>query len=89
MARKSIGNVCKNKDPNKANYIKIRTDLKEPVVLKAGDFINVESKKFQLASLEDAVQAGRLSQENGAKARERIEKMADWNLGELILNTKD
>lgn len=89
MARREIGNVCKNKDPSKANYIQIRKDLKEPIVLQAGDFLGVESKAFQLKSLEGAIAAGKISGEAAEKARERINKIADWVLGSVILNTKN
>lgn len=89
MARRTIGNVCKNKDPAKANYIQIRKDLKEPITLSAGQFLSVESKRFQLESLEKAEADGKIGAENANKARDRIEKIADWVLGEVILTTQD
>ena len=55
------------------------------VSLKQGDIIRVENKKFQLASLEGAVQAGKLSEEQAEKARERINKIPDFVLAELIV----
>lgn len=87
--RMNIGNICKSKDENKSDYFQVRKDLKEPVTLKAGQFLSIESKSFQLASLDSAVNAGRLSPENGEKARERINKIADWVRAEVILVIED
>jgi hypothetical protein len=86
--RLTIGSVYRSKDPTKSNYIQVRKDLKEPIVLSAGDFIQVESKKFQLESLAAAVAAGRLSEEIATKARERIEKIPEYVLGELVVVQK-
>ena len=87
--RLTIGSVVKSKDPAKSNYIKL--NLKSTggtVTLTDGQFLSVESKSFQLKSLEGAVQAGKISEENATKARERIEKIPDWILGEVILVEK-
>ena len=72
--RKVIGSVQKSKDASKPDYIKISND----VVLTKGMFLNLESKKQQLASLEAAVEQGRLKEEYAVKARERIEKIPDF-----------
>lgn len=89
MAKKrlTIGSVVKSKDPLKSNYIQVRKDLKEPIVLQAGQYIQVESKKFQQDSLERAAQEGKLSGEVLQKARERINKIPDFVIAELILIT--
>lgn len=87
--RLTIGSVVKSKDPSKSNYVQIRKDLKEPVVLNAGQYLQVESKAFQLASLKRAVDAGKLTGENASKAEERINKIPDYVLGELILVTTE
>jgi hypothetical protein len=87
-ARNNIGSIVKSKDPNKSDYIQIRKDLKEALVLNAGDFISVETKAFQLASLERAVASGKLSEEQAAPARERINKIPDFVRAELVVINK-
>jgi len=54
-----------------------------------GQILSVESKSYQLKSLEAAVSAGKLSEENAEKARERISKIPDYVLGELVLVNKE
>ena len=79
MKRRVVGSVCKSKDPGKVDYIKMRD----------GDKIyRLESPAYQLKSLEDAVAQGKLSEDLASKVRERIEKIPDWVLGEVILVTK-
>lgn len=73
-----IGEVQKTKDGT-GTYIKIKKDT----VLKQGQYLNVESKKKQLENLEAAVQNGKISAENAAKARERINKIQDFVLFEV------
>lgn len=91
--RQTIGSVIKSQDPTKSNYIKlyIKNGDKSSgsVTLTDGQTLSVESKAFQLKSLESAVAAGKLSEENAEKARERIEKIPDYCLGEVILVSKD
>lgn len=82
MAKRiKVWSFLKNKEEGKAPYIKVDND----VSFKKGDIIRVESKKFQLASLEAAVQAGKLNGEQAEKARERVNKMPDFVLGDLIV----
>lgn len=81
--RLTIGSVYKSKDPTKSNYIKIKDNI-EPVTLAPGSYIQVESKAFQLASLQSAVERGILSEENATKAEERIQKIPDFVLAELV-----
>lgn len=88
MARQKIGSVYKSQDPAKSNYIKVDLQNKDSITLKHGEYVQVESKAYQLKSLQAAVEAGKISEENGEKARARIEKMPDFVLGELILVTK-
>lgn len=88
MARQKIGSVYKSQDPNKSNYIKVDLMNKDSITLKHGEYVQVESKAYQLKSLQAAIEAGRMTEENGEKARARIEKMPDFVLGELILVTK-
>jgi hypothetical protein len=81
LKREVVGSFLKAKDEGKAPYIKI----KNAVAFKEGDIIRVENKKFQLASLESAIEAGKLGGENAEKARERINKIPDFVLGELVV----
>jgi hypothetical protein len=81
LKREVVGSFLKAKEEGKAPYIKI----KNAVAFKEGDIIRVENKKFQMASLESAIQAGKLSGENAEKARERINKIPEFVLGELVV----
>ena len=78
--RSVIGSVCKSKDTGKPDYIKVRDDL----TLRKGQILRLESKKFQLESLQGAVSAGKLSSELGEKIKERIEKIPDWVRFEIV-----
>lgn len=75
--RKVIGSVVKGKTENgvkKPDYIKISQD----VTLKAGSFVNLESKESQLESLAKAEAEGKISAENAAKVRSAVEKIPDF-----------
>jgi len=78
--RSVVGSVCKSKDSGKPDYIKVRDDL----TLRKGQILRLESKKYQLESLQGAVSAGKLSSELGDKIRERIEKIPDWVRFEIV-----
>jgi hypothetical protein len=78
--RSVVGSVCKSKDSGKPDYIKVRDDLS----LRKGQILRLESKKYQLDSLQNAVTAGKLSSELGEKIRERIEKIPDWVRFEIV-----
>lgn len=84
--RVDVGSVCvpsaetKKKNPGAMDYIKFNPratkDLIEALEA-AGDkglFLNLETKESKLASLENAVENGKMSEEHAAPARERIEK---------------
>lgn len=88
MPRTKVGSIVKSKDPEKSNYLQVDKKLAKPITLVAGQYLSVESKKFQLESLERAVAANKISPENAQKARERIEKIPDFVLSEVILVTK-
>lgn len=81
LTRKNVGSLYKSKDAAKPNYIKIREDI----TLKAGQTIRAESQKFQLASIDAAAEAGKLSGENLEKARKRAEGIPDYVIAELVL----
>ncbi len=70
-----IGTVMKNRDPKKANYIKIKQDI----TLKEGTVLQIRDPRTSLA---DAVAAGRMSEE---KAAELTEKIPDFVLKEIVL----
>ena len=74
------GSVCKSKESGKPDYIKIREDLS----LKKGQVLRLESKKFQLESLQGAVSSGKLSSDLGEKIKERIEKIPEWVRFEIV-----
>lgn len=76
MAKKrvQVGSVCKNKDPGKADYVKMRD----------GKIYSLESKASQLKSLEEAVSNGKLSGDVAESIRERINKIPDWVRFELV-----
>jgi len=78
--RSVVGSVCKSKDLGKPDYIKVRDDMS----LRKGQILRLESKKYQLDSLQNAVTAGKLSSELGEKIRERIEKIPDWVRFEIV-----
>lgn len=78
--RSVVGSVCKSKESGKPDYIKVRDDLS----LRKGQILRLESKKYQLDSLQNAVSAGKLSSELGEKIRERIEKIPDWVRFEIV-----
>lgn len=82
LKREVIGSFLKAKDPEKQPpYIKIKND----VVFKANDIVRVENRAFQLQSIESAVANGKLSPEIADKAKERIGKMADFVIAELVV----
>jgi hypothetical protein len=72
--RTQVGSFCKSKDEGKPPYFKMRD----------GKIFRVESAKFQLKSLEDAVAQGKLNEEVANKVRERIAKIPEWVLAEIV-----
>lgn len=82
--RSVVGSVVKSKDPTRPNYIKFKTDCS----FANGQMVSVESKAFQLQSLASAVANGKLTPENAEKAKERIEKIPAFVLGELVVVEK-
>lgn len=88
--RLNLGSVClAQKDPETGkpkgpNYIKVGK-FADGHVLKAGDIIRVESKKFQQESLEGAHTSGKLTGDNYENAKKRVDSIPEWVLGELIV----
>lgn len=80
MAKKiTIGDIVKSKNGT-GKYIKVFADS---VVLTKGQYINVESKAEQLASLELARENGKITEENYEKALARLEKIPDYVIAQL------
>lgn len=77
--RKVVGSVVKGKE-GKPPYIKIR----EAISLNAGDFLRLESKKTQLDALEAAAASGKLTGDIVESIRERINKMPDFVLFDVV-----
>lgn len=69
-SRKTIGSIVKGRD-GKPDYIKVNVD----VVLKQGQFLNLESQQYQLASLDKAVADGKIKEDTAEQVRERINKL--------------
>lgn len=80
VKRRVVGSFCKSKDDSKPPYIKFR----DAMTIGAGDIVRVESKKYQLASLDRAVAEGKLSGDVVGEIRDRIEKIPEWVLGEIV-----
>lgn len=90
-SRRCVGSVLKDKKDASKSYVQLRKDSQEQL-LKAvagmgekGLSLNLESKAQQLANLDAAEAAGKISGENATKARERITKIPDWVRFEIIL----
>lgn len=77
--RQTIGSVYKGKD-GRPDYIKVSRD----VSLKKGTYLNLESKAAQLASIESALDEGRVSEETANKVRERLESIPDYVRFEIV-----
>lgn len=74
MAKRiQVGAIYKGKE-NKGDYIKIEEDI----TLKKGEFLNLESKASQIASLTKAIEEGKLSPEVGEKMLANAEKMPEF-----------
>lgn len=78
--RTIIGSVLKSKNEGEPAYIKINEDVK----LAKGSTLKLESKKFQLESLAEAVEAGRLQGDLAEKIQERIQKIPDFVLFQIV-----
>lgn len=75
LKRSVVGSVYKAKEAGKVDYIKMRD---------TGKTYRLESAAYQLKSLEDAVAAGKLSDDVAEKVRERIQKIPEFVRFELV-----
>lgn len=80
LTRSVLGSVCKPKDESKPYYIKVRRD----VSLKEGQVLRLESKELQLENVQKAVSAGKLSSDLGQEISERINKIPDFVMFEVV-----
>jgi len=78
--RTVVGSVLAQKDDKKKFYIKFKQDVN----IKAGDFINLESKQNQIDSIQKAFDEGKVSEDVLESALERIEKMPDFVKFDLV-----
>jgi hypothetical protein len=84
MAKKKrnlIGEVIKNKEQGKAPYIKVKKD----VTLTNGQTLSLESKKKQIEGVQSAMTSGKLSEDLGSEILERLEKIPDFVMYQIIL----
>lgn len=83
MAKRiNVGAIIKGKD-GKPDYIKVNED----VILKKGEFLNLESQASKIASLNAAIENGKLSAEVGQKLIENAEKMPSFIRFEITKNS--
>jgi hypothetical protein len=91
--RTVVGSICKSKDAGKPDYLVLRgntTDQLVKALVKAdkskGLALKLESKKFQMESLEQAVTNGKLSNDLAEKIKsDRIDKIPEWVRFEVVL----
>lgn len=96
-SRKTVGSIVKSKEEGKPDYIKLRGDTSEALIKallkvqdpKKGLMLNLESKKFQMDSLNSAIEAGKLKGEGATKAMERVTNIPDWVRFEIVLVEKN
>jgi hypothetical protein len=81
--RKTIGSVIKGQN-GKPDYIKISND----VVLSKGQYVNLESKAGKIKGIKEAVDAGKLSPDTGAKMLESAEKIPEFVRFEMYVLEK-
>jgi len=94
-SRVNAGSVVKAKTKGEMDYIKINPKAKDDLIEalqnmdpEKGMYLNLESRESQLNGIELAVENGKLSEENAAKARERVEAIPDFVRFSIVLVTK-
>lgn len=95
-SRLTVGSVYKAKDKTKSDYIKLRGDMKNQLLEalgkmdeKEGMYLTLESAAQQMASLDAAQESNKISAENAAKARERIEAIPEYVRFSVVLVQKN
>lgn len=90
LKRKVIGQVVKSKDPSRSNYMKFNLyQTGGSLTIKDGQILSVESKKYQLDSLNKAISEGKISSDVGQSIKERIEGMPEWVLGDIVFLSEE
>ena len=84
-SRTVVGSIVKSKDTTKPDYVTVANDI----VLKKGQYLNLESKTFQLSGIDKAVADGKMSAEIGTAAKERINKIPDFVRFQIVQVTKN
>lgn len=72
---KQIGAIFKSKEAGKPDYVKIGD---KDVLLKAGSYLNLESKASRIAGIEAAVAAKKMSTETAESLKASANKMPDF-----------
>ena len=83
--RQIVGDVLKDKEDKSKSYIKVKADI----TLKAGDYLNLESKKHQLDGITKAFEEGKVNEEIFNSACERINKIPDFVMFSIVKLTKN
>jgi len=77
-----IGSIKNTKDGRKVLHVFGDHNL----TLKSGDYLNIKSKKEQLAEIDKRNEEGKFKDEESyMKARSYVEKIPDYILGELFV----
>lgn len=93
--RRVVGSVLKAKEKGKPSYIKMNED----VVLKKGQYVNLENEASEIAGIKAAVAAGKLTEDYMEEAIEKATerwnkevngtKVKDFVLFNLVVNIKE
>lgn len=84
-SRTVVGSIVKSKDTKKPDYIQVNGTH----VLKDKQYLNLESKAYQLASLDQAEKAGKIPADKAAAARERINKIPEFVRFQIVAVTRE
>lgn len=87
--RRNVGSIYKSQDESKSDYFKVNLKPGDPpLVLNHGDILQIETKKYQLANLEEGRKAGRVNDELYATILERINNMPDYVKANVVQSKK-
>ncbi len=77
--RQVIGSVVKSKEAGSQDYIKLK---------ETGEYLQLESKAYQLQKLEESLLNGKITPEYAATKRESINKIPDFVRFEIVKYNK-
>lgn len=85
--RTIVGSIVKSKDPKKANYVKVNLfgNNKNEVLLRNGDFLQLQTNTFRKNSLEEDLKNGRIDEAKYEQLMSKITSQPDFVLGNLVL----